>query len=784
MFIEGVNKLRYPKNRCINILSGFFLFILLISPICPAGMVNPDIDKPDEPFSYFSFPTDVIGFKDSTEGTEITPEGYLYTGYGELIFYYGDIPVAVNQRVKTYYKGNLPIIQYKFEDQGVRYSVTAFAHTVDGTPEAELINFIRVQFENLTQDPRAVFWTVGTRYTGQIGTPWAWSDYRFPRPIKPAKVGQFEQRGEVFSRDWKYGFEDGMMIRDGKVFYLFPMDVPSTKLITLKTGYSDHYWENTQLLPTTPVGLVKFKLKLEPRQKKSFDLKMPYRPLPVADAVLDAVKKAEFDDYFDRTVKFWENIFADGMQISVPEEKVINTFKTSLVYDLIARDKIGDDFVQKVNEFHYDAFWLRDSAYIVRGYDVTGYHKTAEQCLAFFLKWQNESGNFVSHTGEYDGFGQSLWAIGQHYLITGDKDFARRYFPAVEKAMNWLTEERKKDPLHIMPSVHDLKDNELIQGHVTGHNFWALGGIKHAIAMAQGLGETEKAEQFKRQYDDYMEHFKLALNAAAQKAGGYIPPGLDGQGGHDWGNMMAVYPIQTLDPCDPLVTKTLQVMRGKYKEGLMTFNGLLHHYLTMKNTETEVIRGGQQQVLDEFYSILLHTSSTHAGFEFAITPWGDRDFHWNLTPHGWFAAKFRTLLRNMLVREQGNELHLFSVISPTWVKQGEKISVKKAPTNFGTIDFSLEFEKDSAKLKLRSEFRKQPDKIILHIPWFANIEQVKADGRKIEPKDGVIVLEPDTKDVTIDGRIEPIDTLNYEYYVEKYKEQYRKKYEEFLKNGN
>ena len=88
--------------------------------------------------------------------------------------------------------------------------------------------------------------------------------------------------------------------------------------------------------------------------------------------------------------------------------------------------------------------------------------------------------------------------------------------------------------------------------------------------MAEGLGETEKAELFKRQYDDYLEHFKMALNAAAQKAGGYIPPGLDGQGGKDWGNMMAVYPAQILDPVDPLVTKTLQVTRGKYKEGITT----------------------------------------------------------------------------------------------------------------------------------------------------------------------------------------------------------------------
>jgi len=132
----------------------------------------------------------------------------------------------------------------------------------------------------------------------------------------------------------------------------------------------------------------------------------------------------------------------------------------------------------------------------------------------------------------------------------------------------------------------------------------------------------------------------------------------------------------------------------------------------MKNTETEVIRGEQEKVLMEFYSILLHTSSTHAGFEYRILPWGDRDFGYNLSPHGWFAAKFRTLLRNMLVREEGKNLHLFSVLSPFWVREGQSIAVENAPTNFGEINFSLEIEKDGARLNLKPKYREKPGQII------------------------------------------------------------------------
>jgi len=760
-----------------------FLFIFSLGSFSWAQMMNPDRDKPGEPFSYFAFPVDVIGLMDCREGTEITPEGYLYSGYGELMFFYGSPPLPVNQRVKTLHRGYLPIIEYSFESQGIRYSLTLFAYTLDSTPESDLINFIRVKFENLTQNPRTVYWSVGTRYKAESTDAHGLPDHRFRRPATASRVGTYEQEGEEFSPEWEYTFEEGMMLRGGKVFYLFPAETPHTKWATLKSPYSER-WKKPKILPTTPVGLVKFKITLKPEEEKSIDFKMPYRPLSLLDSVLDSVKKAGFDDYFKKTVDFWENILSQGMKISLPEEKVVNTFKANLVYDLIARDKIGEDYVQKVNEFQYDAFWLRDSSYIVRAYDITGYHKIAQQCLDFFLNWQTEDGNFLSQNGQFDGWGQSLWAIGQHYLITRDQDFAQKFMPAVERAMDWLARERAKDPLHIMP-VTTPGDNELITGHVTGHNFWALAGIKKAIAMAKGLGDKQKAERFRREYDDYLKYFKRALKAIAKKSEGYIPPGLDELGGQDWGNLMAVYPVQTLPPHDPLVTKTLEKAQSKYKEGIMTYwNGLyLHLYLTMKNTETEVIRGEQERALKEFYSILAHTSSTHAGFEWSIRAWGDRDFGRNLSPHGWFAAKFRTLLRNMLVREQGKDLHLLSVLSPFWVREGQHLEVTNAPTDFGNIDFSLEVEKESAQLKLNPRFREEPGQIILHIPWFVDVSEALADGQKIEPEGNIFRLNPQTKTVTLHWAKKLVGALNYDHFVQEYIKEYRAKYKEFLKKG-
>lgn len=758
-------------------------FLFLLGSLIHAQMWNPEIDPPDKPFSYFAYPVDVIGFMDSREGTEITPEGYLYTGYGELMFFYGNPPQPVNQRIKTLYRGYLPIIQYKFEKEGVRYSITAFAYTLDGTPDSPLINFVRVEFENLSPNPRTVYWTVGTRSTAPTSTPQGTPDHRFRRPAQPDRMGTYEQKGVEFSSEWEYSFDEGKMLRDGQIFYFFPSDIPHEKRITLDTPYHPR-WKTPSTLPTTPVGLVKFQISLNPEEKKSLDIKMPYTPLSPTFENLDELEEAGFDEYLDKTVQFWEKIYSKGMKISLPEEKVVNTFRANLAYDLIARDRIEDHYVQKVNEFQYDAFWLRDSSYIVRAYDVTGYHKVAEECLNFFLKWQTEEGNFISQNGQYDGWGQSLWAIGQHFNITQDLDFARKFFPPVQKAVEWLHKKREQDPLHLMPETTP-GDNELITGHVTGHNFWALGGLKMAVGLAKGLDKTSEAQQFQKEYDDYYKHFMEALEKITSQTDGYIPPGLDQPGGQDWGNLLSVYPVPVLSPHHPWVSKTLEVTRNKYKEGIMTYGDgkWLHHYLTMKNTETEVIRGEQKKALQEFYSILVHTSSTHAGFEFKILPWGDRDFGLNLSPHGWFAAKFRTLLRNMLVREHEGNLHLCSVLSPSWVREGKQIEVQDAPTHFGNINFTVEFKKNQAVVKLTPQFHHPPQHIIFHIPWFARVQEVTADGQKIQVEDQRIKLDPQSRSFTIQWNLQPIGAMSYQHTVQEYKENYRTKYQEFLEKG-
>ncbi len=764
-------------------LAGSIALAALCATGLAAQMVSPSIDKPGQPFNYFSAPTGEIGMMDAEAATEVTPEGYLRTGFGELMFFSGPELTPTNVRIRTLEDGHLPIDHDQFTRDGIDYLMTFFAATLNGKPEGPLVNFIRVTMKNKGSETARAIFATGMRYDAPNNTGAPHGDNRFTRPVEGKFPGNYRQPGEPFNPNWVYSFDAEHFYRNGRLLYSFPAGYTSR-------GWTLHGFYNRaqdvskpltlHVDPVVPVGIVTYSRLLKPGEEFVLDFTMPV--VPSADgSEVTAIDHAQFDTFEAQVISFWKGILAQGMQVQLPERKPVDAFDMNLIYDLIARDHIDSNYIQTVNKLHYHSFYLRDGADIVHSYDVTGYPLIAKQDLDFFALSQKPNGNFLSQPQQYDGWGEAVWGYSQHYRMTHDKAFAEWALPQIARAVDWLKQARAADPLHIMPAS-DVRDNEYVPGHLTGYNFLALSGLRLAIQMARETGHSNLATSWQAEYDDYQKAFFTVLDAQCAAHNGYIPPALDGQkGGYDWGNMLAVDYEPILDPHDPRVSATLKATQAKYAEGIMTYadGEYLHHYLTIKNTLTEVIRGDQQRAVQEFYALLLHTSSTHAGFEFAIRPWGDRNFEDNLAPHGWFAAEYRTLLRNMLVREQGDDLHLLSAISPDWVGAGKTISVHQAPTYFGLVAFTLtQPSANEATLHLDTAFTTTPHSIVVHLPWFIQLSSATADGKTILPESGSLSIPPATKSVTLHWTMKPgMPKMSFAKTVKDYEAEYARRYQ-------
>lgn len=775
-------------------------------------MVSPSIDTPGQPFSYFSAPTDEIGVMDAVGATEITPEGYLRNGYTELMFFAGPEMQPTSARIRTLQDGRLPIIHYEFERDGIRYRLTMFTArlaknpaelqlktnfpypgTIQAPPpgykiDSPIVNFIRVEISNPSAQPTRAIFAAGTRYDAPSTTGQPHGDNRYFRPAEGKAPGDYRQIGENFNPNWMNSFDNSHFIRNNRILYCFPPGYATRDFLLRENSLDLHTPEIERptalhIAETTPVGIVTYSRVLKPGESWTLDFKMPLIPTADPFAIAD-IDQSSYDDAKTQITDFWNKIFAQGMQIELPENKPACTFYASLAWDLIARDHIGDDYIQNVNKLHYHAFFLRDGADIVHSYDVTGYPLFAKQDLDFFAKKQLPNGNFLSQDQQYDGWGEAVWAYAQHYRITHDKDFAEWALPQIARAVDWLKQARVADPLHIMPAS-DVRDNEYVKGHLTGYNFLALDGLRLAIQMANQTGHADLAKAWQAEYDDYRQAFFKVLNAQASAHNSYIPPALDGQkGGFDWGNLLSVVPETTLDPHDPRVTATLKEAHSRYAEGIMTYadGKFLHDYLGFKNLMTEIVRGDQEQAVRDLNAELVHTSSTQAGFEFNILPWGDRNFGNNLAPHGWFAAEYRTTLRNMLVREDGDTLHLLSAISPAWVGAGKTIAVRQAPTSFGTVAFTLEqHAAGEAALHLQTSFTAPPKEIVVHLPWFVELKSATADGKPVAFGDGTLTVPPSSRTLMLHWIVKPnTPHLSYDQAVSDYKSEYVRRYQQLM----
>ncbi len=748
----------------------------------PAPMVNPDIDQQRGPFSYYSQSVDEIGVMDAPLATEITPAGSLYTGYGELVFLTGPMMTPIAPRIRTLEKGYLPIVHFSHTQDGIEYDFTMFTAKLD---DGTLVNFVRVVEKNRTNLPTRAVLTAGTRYQNDTANGGGTGEHRFTRPVEPDHLGDYSQPGVKFNPDWIYGFSDHAFLLSGLAFYLFS-DRPDQEMLTPKQYYNiqvDNTPRELHVFPTSLVGMASYNSILAPGAERTITFRMPV--IPVAQgAETEKILNASYDDELASTISNWEQILNAGMQIDVPEAKVSNTFRASLVYDLLARDHIGDDYIQTVNKLQYHAFWLRDASDIADMYDLTGYSHYAAQVLDFFARFQRPDGQFLSQPGQFDAQGEVLWAYGEHYRMTHDPAFARRVFPSVERAVEWIEAARGADPLHVIPPS-DVRDNEYVSGHVTGYNLLALDGLENAAMLADAVGEPAKAAEYRADYDAYRKDFVKALDRCTAIDGGYIPPSLDGDcGGQDWGNLLGTYPGHVFAANDPLIAATLKKVQSKYAEGLTTYGTgrYVHDYLIFKNTLTEIERGDQKQPLDDLYATLVHTSSTQEGFEFAIRVWGDRDFADNLPPHGWFAAEYRIALRDMMVREDEGDVHLLSVMSPAWMGAGKTIRVERAPTQFGEVGFTMTQADDhSADIRLDMQWRKTPKSIYLHLPWFADVSGVWVDGKPATQKNGLVQIPPDAREVRLKWtRRADAPDWSYDEAVRRFKEEYRQHYYAYM----
>jgi hypothetical protein len=679
-----------------------------VMPATPENVrLAPDVTARNvrDPFDYFSNSWAVIGLKDYPDGTRISPVGeFLLADKAVCRILVGENLTPLDGRIKkTLEKGRLPVVHFDFILNGtVEYIVEAFACPLtaagqegyDHPENPNFLNLVRITLRDVADAPQ----------TAVVGLAWKTRD-----PVS-ARLLAADDTWTVLAGDRLFA--------------------------TLNAGPGIHIDSGTD-------GMLRLRTSLAPGQTAAAVLCLPYKALdnPGEKVCLD-LARLDFDAWKGRTADFWEGLLARGARLEVPEEKALDSYLASLVYQFIGRDK-GE---LHAGEGFYDELYLRDGAYQAISLAQAGYLDEARESLEFFLRRQRENGQFLSQEGQLDANGYAVWALVEYGRLSGDRVWLERIYPLVAKSVAFIRRARRAEtdpasPFYgILPKAPADGENLWAgNNHIVGYDWWNLRAVQCAAEAARELGKDGDAAAWQTEFEDYRSAILRAIDRTGLP---YIPPSYEKEGTH-WGNLEAVFPTVLIDPRDHRLTETLDFVRDSFGraegakpgfiEGVMQWTpatNAIHPYMSLFVTNSHIVRGEQEKAVDGFYSFLLHSSSIQ-GFPEGVyyrkrEAWGDT------IPHLWAAALYMTTLRDMIVREEDGDLHLLSAVPSGWLEPGKKIVLGNAPTRFGRISLTAEAAREMIVVRFTRPDRVDPERLLLHLPPDLEITEIARCGRGVK----------------------------------------------------
>lgn len=394
-----------------------------------------------------------------------------------------------------------------------------------------------------------------------------------------------------------------------------------------------------------------------------------------------------------QVAKGWAAQLRRGMQLSLPDSRLQEAVDANRAALLLFHD--GDEITPGPSTYH--RFWFRDAAFMLAALDRYGFHAEAAEVLASYERRQRVDGFFLSQPREWDANGCALWALAEHWRLTRDRDLLAPLVGTIAKGSHWIERKRRSRRRNRDPEVRGLLPPGVSAEHLGPFDhfywddFWGIAGQRAAAEMLRALDQPDAAADSDRFGREMLSDVEASLAIVARRVGTpAIPAGprrLIDAG--VIGSLVACEPLRIFDAHDPRIAATTDVVRDRFCEGPAFFQSISHTglgtYLTVQLALVE-LAAGDRRCLERLAWLLDAATPTWTWPE-AIHPrlgggcMGDGH-------HGWAAADFLSLVRNLLVREAGDgSLALCALVPDGWVGQG--LEVHRAPTHFGVLSYAL-----------------------------------------------------------------------------------------------
>jgi hypothetical protein len=422
------------------------------------------------------------------------------------------------------------------------------------------------------------------------------------------------------------------------------------------------------------------------------------------------------------TCEFWNNYLAQGAQFSAPEEAVNALFRANLWHALSLPRRHGGTGPDVKIDLPYSNFaydqngtpWPVNQAVYVDYmlYDLRGYHAlSAEELEVVYRNNQEPDG----HVGGFANWGVytpgMLYAVAQHYLLSGDASSFEHLLPATLHALDWCLAELKRAdrpdsaPGLMLAPLNDLSHEPRAWAFNEAYFVRGLDRFGRALARRGHPRAAECAAAAASLRAAIEREFGRASvrSPAVQLADGtwvaFVPCDAQGNGR----SFRVWYPtevdtgplhlprLEALNPQGQLTTAILE----DHEDNLLLHQwGAINEPVYNMQGTVYLLRDNPKAAIRTFYSTMACAFS-HSVFEPVEHRWSwGQYFGPPSTDGSWFE-----LYRHMLIQERDDDsLLLGQAIPRAWLEDGKRIEVRRAPTYFGPLSFAIESRAGAGQL--------------------------------------------------------------------------------------
>ena len=462
------------------------------------------------------------------------------------------------------------------------------------------------------------------------------------------------------------------------------------------------------------------------------------RPYRAYAADLPALRGHDWAGEFDSAVAIWNDLLGRMMRVHIPDAGVVQALYACLADFFIMREPVADGYIAGVPGTEgYRAPNAAEPGLLAIGLDQFGLHDEAAEGYQMELDQQGDDGNWA----DPKGWGHTWWscsgfkarAIMEHYYTTGDRAYLERIYPRMLASSRFQERQRARSrrlvdgvrppEYGLMPRGFGdcgLWDGDDRYGVFFPHNVWATYADGLTLAAAEELGRTEDIPEVRRIYETALQDLRIALEAGAipeeggDGAPGYrwIPGAANKRSGSRWGALNTLAPCGILPPDHPLIEGTLRFVESRLSEGGQPVHtGWMEDgmwvAITLDNVaQAHLARGEGDPAAAYLISTLNHGTPLHTWCEERGQEPGSTETAGDIQ-HLFTPVAVVRCLRDVLVMERGDTLHLALGTPREWLASGEPVGVDDAPTRFGRVTYSIRYDAEAGVVRGEVAFPKE-----------------------------------------------------------------------------